>query len=64
MTKLAIVDLMNCEVTSTVGYREAMFNMLPQLKYLDNADRDGGKNDESFVSFNLLLLIFPFSGER
>jgi hypothetical protein len=49
---------MNCEVTSTDGYRETVFNMLPQLKYLDNTDRDGGKNDENFVYFSILLLIF------
>jgi len=34
---------MNCEVTSTDGYRETVFNMLPQLKFLDNIDKDGGK---------------------
>ena len=33
---------MNCEVTTADGYKETMFNMLPQLKYLDNADKDGG----------------------
>jgi hypothetical protein len=33
---------MNCEVTTTDAYKETMFNMLPQLKYLDNADKDGG----------------------
>jgi hypothetical protein len=32
--------------------------MLPQLKYLDNTDRDGGKNDESSVDFGILLFIF------
>jgi hypothetical protein len=48
---------MNCEVTSTDGYRETVFNMLPQLKYLDNVDKDGGKNDENFVDFNILILI-------
>ncbi len=34
---------MNCEVTTIDGYKETMFNMLPQLKHLDNADKDGGK---------------------
>lgn len=37
---------MNCDVTSTNGYRETLFNMLPQLKYLDNADKEGGKHDD------------------
>ncbi len=48
LPKLSILDLMNCEVTSVDGYRETMFNMLPQLKYLDNADKDAGKNKENF----------------
>ena len=34
---------MNCEVTTVDGYKETMFNMLPPLKYLDNADKEGGK---------------------
>ncbi|CAF0895133.1 unnamed protein product [Rotaria sordida] len=45
LPKLSILDLMNCEVTSVDGYRETMFNMLPQLKYLDNADKDGEEKD-------------------
>jgi len=45
LSKLSILDLMNCEVTSTDGYRETMFNMLSQLKYLDNADKDGVEKD-------------------
>lgn len=49
---------MNCDVTSTIGYRETMFNMLPQLKYLDNTDREGGKSDECFPSFNIFEFIF------
>jgi len=45
LPKLSILDLMNCEVTSADGYRETMFNMLPQLKYLDNSDKDGVEKD-------------------
>jgi len=45
LPKLSVLDLMNCEVTSVNGYRETMFNMLPQLKYLDNADKDGVEKD-------------------
>jgi len=48
---------MNCEVTSVDGYREIMFNMLPQLKYLDNADKDAGKNKENFSSFRLSSVV-------
>jgi len=39
---------MNCEVTTVDGYKETMFNMLPQLKHLDNADKDGGKEKKRF----------------
>ncbi|CAF1342088.1 unnamed protein product [Adineta steineri] len=45
LSKLSILDLMNCEVTTIDGYKETMFNMLPQLKYLDNADKDGVEKD-------------------
>ncbi|UJR13300.1 hypothetical protein I4U23_000318 [Adineta vaga] len=45
LSKLSILDLMNCEVTNVDGYRETMFSMLPQLKYLDNADKDGVEKD-------------------
>jgi hypothetical protein len=33
---------MNCEVTKLDGYQDTMFQLLPQLKYLDNADKNGG----------------------
>jgi hypothetical protein len=49
---------MNCEVTSVDGYRETMFNILPQLKYLDNVDKDGGKKKENFLYFDNSFLIF------
>jgi len=45
LPKLSILDLMNCEVTTVNNYRETMFNMLPQLKYLDNADQDDVEKD-------------------
>ncbi|CAF1604015.1 unnamed protein product, partial [Adineta ricciae] len=45
LPKLSVLDLMNCEVTNVDGYKETMFNMLPQLKYLDNADKDGVEKD-------------------
>jgi len=32
LPKLSILDLMNCEVTKIDGYKETMFDMLPQLK--------------------------------
>ena len=33
---------MNCQVTKLEGYKQTIFNILPQLKYLDNEDKDGG----------------------
>jgi hypothetical protein len=45
LPKLSILDLMNCDVTKIDGYKETMFEMLPQLKYLDNADKEGGKRN-------------------
>jgi hypothetical protein len=54
---------MNCEVTSADGYRETMFNMLPQLKYLDNIDKDGGKKGENVLLFCISLSTL-FSGKR
>lgn len=45
LSKLTALDLMNCEVTSTDGYRETVFNMLPQLKFLDNIDKEGVERD-------------------
>jgi hypothetical protein len=48
---------MNCEVTSVDNYRATMFNMLPQLKYLDNTDNDGGKNNEGFLLFYCCVFI-------
>ena len=51
---------MNCEVTKLDGYRDTMFEILPQLKYLDNADKNGGKEKEEFSS----LIFLQFSGKR
>jgi len=40
LTNLSQLDLTNCEVTKVSGYREAVFKLLPNLKYLDGFDRD------------------------
>ena len=49
---------MNCEVTKIDNYKETMFDMLPQLKYLDNADNDGGKKNEMFfISHSLCFYL-------
>lgn len=45
LTKLSLLDLANCPVTKEEKYREKIFEMFPQLKYLDNIDRDGVERD-------------------
>lgn len=39
-TKLEILDLFNCEVTEVEGYRSRVFELLPNLKYLDGYDKN------------------------
>ncbi|KAI7695232.1 hypothetical protein SSS_05906 [Sarcoptes scabiei] len=40
LKKLEILDLFNCEVTEIPDYRKKVFEMLPNLNYLDGYDRD------------------------
>ena len=47
---------MNCEVIKTEGYRETMFETLPQLKYLDNADKQGGKINRRNIQWKIELI--------
>ncbi|OTF75762.1 acidic leucine-rich nuclear phosphoprotein 32 family member A-like protein, partial [Euroglyphus maynei] len=35
LKKLEILDLFNCEVTEQPEYRKKVFDMLPELKFLD-----------------------------
>ncbi|CAF0866658.1 unnamed protein product [Didymodactylos carnosus] len=51
LPKLLIVDLMNCEVTQSDGYPDKIFELLPQLKYLDNVDKNGieAEDDEELL---------------
>ncbi|XP_060055102.1 acidic leucine-rich nuclear phosphoprotein 32 family member B isoform X2 [Erinaceus europaeus] len=44
---LKSLDLFNCEVTNLNDYRESVFKLLPQLKYLDGYDRDDGEASDS-----------------
>ena len=41
------MDLFNCEVTSTENYRDEVFKLLPQLKYLDGFDVEDKEADDS-----------------
>jgi len=54
---LKSLDLFNCEVTNAEDYREKVFDLLPNLKYLDGYDRDDqeAEDDEdegSGISFS------------
>lgn len=53
MKNLEILDLFNCEVTEIDNYRDHVFTLVPNLKYLDGYDRnnreiedDEDENDE------------------
>lgn len=43
---LKYLDLFNCEVTSIDNYRERVFNLIPNLKYLDGYDRQDVEEDD------------------
>lgn len=45
LPNLKQLDLEHCEVASLAGYREALFEMIPSLKVLDNLDRNGDEVD-------------------
>ena len=40
LPNLKSLDLFNCDVTNAEEYREKVFELLPNLKYLDGYDRD------------------------
>ncbi|XP_052401588.1 acidic leucine-rich nuclear phosphoprotein 32 family member B isoform X1 [Carassius gibelio] len=44
---LKSLDLFNCEVTNLNDYRESVFNLLPQLTYLDGYDMDDHEASDS-----------------
>lgn len=39
LKKLKSLDLFNCDVTTKESYREKVFELIPQLKYLDGFDK-------------------------
>ncbi|KFW92070.1 Acidic leucine-rich nuclear phosphoprotein 32 family member A, partial [Phalacrocorax carbo] len=47
LENLKSLDLFNCEVTNLNDYRENVFNLLPQLTYLDGYDRDDKEAPDS-----------------
>ncbi|XP_045141635.1 acidic leucine-rich nuclear phosphoprotein 32 family member A isoform X2 [Echinops telfairi] len=47
LESLKSLDLFNCEVTNLNDYRENVFQLLPQLTYLDGYDRDDKEASDS-----------------
>lgn len=41
LPNLTSLELLNCEISTIENYREQIFGLLPNLKYLDGLDRDG-----------------------
>lgn len=46
LKSLKRLDLFNCDVASKDGYRETLFEMLPQLTFLDGFDPDDNEDEE------------------
>ncbi|XP_062254358.1 acidic leucine-rich nuclear phosphoprotein 32 family member E-like [Platichthys flesus] len=47
LKNLKSLDLYSCEVTTLEDYREAVFELLPQLTYLDGFDQDDNEAPDS-----------------
>lgn len=47
LSHLKSLDLFNCDVTGAEDYREKVFELLPQLKYLDGFDKDDREAEDS-----------------
>lgn len=47
LPQLKSLDLFNCEVTNLADYKESIFNLLPQLTYLDGFDIDDCEASDS-----------------
>lgn len=69
LKNLKSLDLFNCEITTLEDYRESIFELLPQVTYLDGFDAedneapdseadDDGKNHE--LRFSLIMRSSPF----
>jgi len=46
LTNLKTLELLNCEIASIENYREQIFKLLPNLKYLDGLDKDGNESQD------------------
>lgn len=46
LANLRNVDLFNCEVTKLENYRDKVFKLLPDLKFLDGFDQNEQEDEE------------------
>ncbi|XP_061597954.1 acidic leucine-rich nuclear phosphoprotein 32 family member E isoform X3 [Cololabis saira] len=49
LKNLQSLDLFNCEITSLEDYRESVFELLPQVTYLDGFDQEDNEAPDSEV---------------
>ncbi|MBN3288240.1 AN32E protein, partial [Polyodon spathula] len=65
LKNLKSLDLFNCDITSLEEYRESVFDLLPQISYLDGFDQEdseapdseeGGEAEDHGKGLNLLTL--------
>lgn len=47
LKSLQSLDLFNCEITSLEDYRESVFELLPQVTYLDGFDQEDNEAPDS-----------------
>lgn len=47
LKSLQSLDLFNCEITSLEDYRESVFDLLPQVTYLDGFDQEDNEAPDS-----------------
>ena len=52
IANLRNLDLFNCEVTKLEMYRDKVFKLLPNLKYLDGFDQNEQEDEEDECTFN------------
>lgn len=59
LSKLSIkqLDLFACPVEESNNFREAVFEMLPSLEVLDNANKSGDKNSQGESLYNVIVII-------
>lgn len=59
-SELKHLDLFNCEVTQLDDYREQVFELLPNLKFLDGFDKNDKEADEDEEDGNIQCICGIF----